>query len=94
MIQSFDEYLALSLSLMCDSLNLVLLTCSTELDSLNHSSLSDYSISSQFSKAASVQNSCFDLSVFREYTCVVSHLKFCSDIVFLFYSLKDHLQIH
>jgi len=59
---------------MFNSLNLILLTSSAKLNSLNHYLLIDCSIFSLFLRAASEQSSSFNLIVFRECILIKLHL--------------------
>ena len=63
--------------LMFNSLNLILSAFSAELNSLNHHSLTNYSVFSLFLRAASEQSSFFDLIVFKEYTFIELYSTSC-----------------
>jgi len=65
---------------MFNSLNLILLTSSAELNSINHHSLINYSVFSLFLRTASEQSFSFSLIVFKEDTFIKLHLTSCSII--------------
>jgi len=62
---------------MFNLLNLILLTFSAELNSLNHHLLTDYLVFSLFLKTTSKQSSFFNLIVFKEYTLIKLYLTSC-----------------
>ena len=59
---------------MFNSLNLILLISLAELNSLNHYSLTNYSVFSLFLKTTSEQSFSFDLIVFKEYILIKLYL--------------------
>jgi len=62
---------------MFNLLNLILLTFSAELNSLNHHLLTDYLVFSLFLRTTSKQSSFFNLIVFKEYTLIKLCLTSC-----------------
>jgi len=62
---------------MFNLLNLILLTFSAELNSLNHHLLTDYLVFSLFLRTTSKQSSFFNLIVFKEYTLIKLYLTSC-----------------
>ena len=67
----------LSYLFIFNSLNLILSAFSAKLNSLNHHSLTNYSVFSLFLRAASEQSSSFDLIMFRECTFIELNLTSC-----------------
>ncbi len=59
---------------MFNSLNLILLTSSAELNFLNHHLLINYSVFSLFLRTASEQSHSFDLIMFKECTLIKLYL--------------------